>query len=272
MKVSLSKIEAQIAHWIEGSLSRILGSEISIADLTTRLARAMQAGVREDENGLLHAPQHYSIGLHPDAMNKIEASISDVRRMLAEGLNDTAHSQGFLINTNPEIVLSSDPKLKAWEISAAAWHQTSPLGKTHGIDNKAIPSDETFPRGAYLIVDGLRHIALNNPVINIGRKSENHVVLDDPHVSRSHAQLRARNGRFILFDLGSRGGTLINELPIREHILRPGDVFHVSGIAIVYGEDPPEESASPASYTPSISQISPPREDNLNQKGESDHR
>ena len=74
------------------------------------------------------------------------------------------------------------------------------------------PDDDiaTVPEDAFVIVDGIRVIPLTQPVVNIGRRVENTLVIDDPRVSRTHAQLRAINGRYIIFDLNSTGGTFIN--------------------------------------------------------------
>jgi pSer/pThr/pTyr-binding forkhead associated (FHA) protein len=74
-------------------------------------------------------------------------------------------------------------------------------------------------------------------VVNIGRRLGNHIVIDDPRVSRSHAQIRALRGRYVLFDLNSTGGTFINGQRIKQHSLKPGDVISLAGYTIIYGED-----------------------------------
>jgi len=111
------------------------------------------------------------------------------------------------------------------------------------------------PIGAFLIIDGTRHFPLDRPVINVGRRLDNQLILENPHVSRTHAQLRVRDGRFVLFDLGSTSGTRVNGRAIKQHILQPGDVVTVANIRMVYGEDPggPPDTTPP--YTPPF----PPR-------------
>lgn len=44
----------------------------------------------------------------------------------------------------------------------------------------------------------------------IGRWEGSHIPLPDREVSRKHAQIRHEGGRFILVDLGSKNGTLVN--------------------------------------------------------------
>jgi sigma-B regulation protein RsbU (phosphoserine phosphatase) len=44
----------------------------------------------------------------------------------------------------------------------------------------------------------------------IGRQPENHLILRDSRVSRSHARIVVENGAYVLEDLGSRHGTFVN--------------------------------------------------------------
>jgi pSer/pThr/pTyr-binding forkhead associated (FHA) protein len=96
-----------------------------------------------------------------------------------------------------------------------------------------------IPDDAFLIVDGVKVIPLTQPLVRIGRRVENNVVLDDPRVSRSHAELRAINGRYILFDLNSTGGTFVNGVRITQVVVYPGDVISLAGVHLVYGQKNP---------------------------------
>lgn len=46
--------------------------------------------------------------------------------------------------------------------------------------------------------------------ITIGRESGNDIVVNDPEVSRRHAQITFQGGRFLVEDLGSTNGTFVN--------------------------------------------------------------
>ncbi len=96
-----------------------------------------------------------------------------------------------------------------------------------------------IPEDAFVIVDGIKVIPLNQPLIRIGRRLENNLVLDDPRVSRTHAELRAINGRYVLFDLNSTGGTFVNGLRITQSVVYPGDVISLAGVNLVYGQKNP---------------------------------
>ncbi|MBP8857500.1 MAG: FHA domain-containing protein, partial [Anaerolineaceae bacterium] len=74
------------------------------------------------------------------------------------------------------------------------------------------------------------------PVINIGRREDNHLVIEDLRISRTHAQLRARMGKYVIFDLGSTGGTFVNGQRVTQAILAPGDVISLAGLTLIYSE------------------------------------
>lgn len=101
------------------------------------------------------------------------------------------------------------------------------------------PEPSRIPEDAFMIVDGIKVIPLSQPLIRIGRRVENNLVFDDPRVSRNHAEMRAINGRYVLFDLDSTGGTFVNGLKITQTVLYPGDVISLAGVNVVYGQKNP---------------------------------
>lgn len=111
--------------------------------------------------------------------------------------------------------------------------QAPPPEEADVVDPVRIPED------AFVIVDGVKVIPLTTPLVRIGRRLENNLVLDDPRVSRTHAELRAINGRYVLFDLNSTGGTFVNGLRITQSVVYPGDVISLAGVNLVYGQKNP---------------------------------
>ena len=51
---------------------------------------------------------------------------------------------------------------------------------------------------------------LNDDVTSIGRLTESDIALDDRSVSREHAKIRVEEEKFMLYDLVSENGTLVN--------------------------------------------------------------
>ena len=69
-------------------------------------------------------------------------------------------------------------------------------------------------------------------IITIGRLPECAIVLDDPNVSRRHAQVRREGDAVFVVDLGSTNGTRVNGVLVREHRLVPGDMITVGTTAL----------------------------------------
>jgi hypothetical protein len=60
----------------------------------------------------------------------------------------------------------------------------------------------------------------------IGRVAGNTMIVDDPHISAEHVEIRFERGQWWLRDLGSSNGTLVNGDPVRAVMgVRPGDVI-----------------------------------------------
>jgi pSer/pThr/pTyr-binding forkhead associated (FHA) protein len=89
----------------------------------------------------------------------------------------------------------------------------------------------------YLILEDESLFELISPVTNIGRNSTNHLILNDLRVSRTHAQIRSVGDDYIIFDIGSSGGTYINGERISQRKLKPGDVISLAGIKLIFSEE-----------------------------------
>ena len=74
--------------------------------------------------------------------------------------------------------------------------------------------------------------------------------IDDPRVSRNHAQLRAIKGRYVVFDLNSTGGTFINGRRASQGVLYPGDVISLAGVMLIFGQDNPPPRSDIAMVSP----------------------
>lgn len=72
--------------------------------------------------------------------------------------------------------------------------------------------------------------ALDGDELFIGRSSDCDVAISDRFLSRRHARLLRRDGEWLVEDLGSRNGTLVNGVPIEEaRTVGAGDEIRLSG-------------------------------------------
>jgi pSer/pThr/pTyr-binding forkhead associated (FHA) protein len=86
---------------------------------------------------------------------------------------------------------------------------------------------------ARLVVDG-REIVLRRAVTTIGRADDQVVVLDDPSVSRRHAEIRVVGAEAHLVDVGSSNGVVVNDQRVGATALADGDVIRLGGCELVY--------------------------------------
>lgn len=87
---------------------------------------------------------------------------------------------------------------------------------------------------AFLVINGIDLFSLKLPITSIGRKIDNALVLNDPRVSRRHAELRCFRGRFVVFDVGSSGGTYVNGHRVTHSVVYDGDVISLAGVQLVF--------------------------------------
>lgn len=255
MGPNLDRLEKRLEGWIESALASWLGGDVPAAVVAGQLARAMEEGVARDERGHVRAPDQFALALNPDNVQVLFERGAEWTSEMAHELLVAAQELGYSMSREPHITLAADPGLGSWQVRVLAWHSETPLDFTQTMERPASVVAGRVPAGAFLIVEGDRHVALDRPILNIGRRLENQLVLEGAHISRTHAQLRAREGRFVLFDLGSTAGTAVNGRPVRQHILRPGDVITIGATRLVYGEDPRSGGESTTAFTPPLPRL-----------------
>ena len=92
--------------------------------------------------------------------------------------------------------------------------------------------------GVAALVNGAERHSLDRDLTLIGRGDDCDIRVDDPLASRRHAQVRREPSRYVLEDLGSRNGTLVDGEAISgEYHLRHGDTIYIATTALRF-EDP----------------------------------
>lgn len=87
------------------------------------------------------------------------------------------------------------------------------------------------------ILDGDRAgsvIPLWEDKLRIGRRSENDLVLSDEKVSGKHAEVAFEEGRYVLRDVGSTNGTLMDGRRVAEVALTDRDTFQIGRIRVSF--------------------------------------
>jgi len=78
-------------------------------------------------------------------------------------------------------------------------------------------------------------LPLSPGITRLGRDRSNDVVIDDPNISRMHAEIELKDGRYVLRDSGSSGGTLFGDQKIAgEEPLTSGSTIKMGNTELVF--------------------------------------
>ncbi len=81
-----------------------------------------------------------------------------------------------------------------------------------------------------------REFALEGPVVTVGRRADQDIVLIDPSVSRSHARIELGPAGVVILDLGSTNGTVVNGQRLRgsRATLRGGERIEIGTVVLEF--------------------------------------
>jgi hypothetical protein len=242
MQDHLSRFEEQIQRLIEGGFARLFAGRLHPREVAIQLAHAMEDNTRQNAQGRFVAPDVYIVRLSAPDHEALLWAQSELGTALAKELVKLARQNGLILLATPTIRLLADHNVPRHQIKVSAYHTDAKFETTKGIRLAEDKQAQPRPQAGLITKEG-QHIPLEESVITLGRDRANQVILDSPTVSRRHAQIRLRFGRYVLFDLGSTGGTKVNGKAIQEAILQPGDVIALADISLIYTEDNDEAEA-----------------------------
>jgi pSer/pThr/pTyr-binding forkhead associated (FHA) protein len=255
MALQLGDVEKRLRSLIEVHLTKYLPGPTYQDRIAQRLSEVLQTSLStQKKNAGEKGPSDFALAIHPSTLNQwnkeplLIDGITKIFRLMASEL-------GLQSETPLKLSIITDPTVEIDDLQIRALKNVS-VAETQEKDNDA--SDSALPsKPAFLIVGGTKVFSIQTTVTNIGRRLDNHLVVNDPRVSRYHAQIRCARGRFLIFDLNSTGGTYVNGQRTSQSVLYPGDVISLAGLPIIFGQDNPPiapGSTGTAPLTPTTSE------------------
>jgi hypothetical protein len=210
----------------------LLGADSLVGAIADQLLAGIEGSLERGE------PARYGrVLLHNADRTRLLAARPDLAERLGELVHQVALETGVPVTTRLSLAIESAGHVPQGtavvEVSPERFDKGITVAQPAG-DADALRTVRTLD--AFLIVGGKHHFALDRPLTRLGRRLDNDLVLDDPGVSREHAQIRWRFGRFVVIDLNSRGGTFVNGEAVDESVLTAGDVIRLSKVSLIYGE------------------------------------
>ncbi|MGZ8649272.1 MAG: FhaA domain-containing protein [Solirubrobacteraceae bacterium] len=245
----LRTLESKLAGLVEGTFSRAFKSEVRPVEIARKLAREMDEN-RVQSLSRIYAPNEYAVWLSPDDRKQFEGYEDELKRELSGYLLEHARREKISLATRPQIEFRTDERLRLGEfgiqarlVRAPERAEEQPSQGDHGhtmvytvSDRLAEPLREADHRRgtAKLKVDGRAELMGSAGAV-LGRSREADIVVEDPNVSRRHAEVRPSGGSWIVRDLGSTNGVKVNGRRIQgPQSLKPGDVIELGTARVTF--------------------------------------
>lgn len=247
----LRSLENKIAGLVEGTFSRAFRSEVRPVEIARKLAREMEEH-KSFSVSRTYVPNEYRVFLSPRDRERFADYESALAEELAGYLLEYARRERLAMLSRPAVEFVTDPRLGLGEFGIQT-RVVQPPGEPSPAEEPAQQSGRTMiyssaervaeplqehaqarAKRAVLALDD-RRMVVGPAGVLIGRSRQSDVVVDDPNVSRQHAEIRPRGGSWVLTDLGSTNGSVLNGRRIDgPEVLKPGDQIEIGTSSMTF--------------------------------------
>ena len=239
------RFEKKVEGAVSGAFARAFKGDVQPVEIAARLQRELDGEAKLMSRDKRLVPNQFVVGLSQHDHDKLVPYGSTLARELAEELRSHASDMGYVFNGPIEIVFDLDTSLPtgrftvaseavAGVVEQAPRPRSSPRPSQPAPPTRpdryspAAPAPARAPIGSarlVLEVNGTRH-PLQAPGLTIGRGTEADLRINDPGISRLHAQIRVNHGaagdQVDIVDLGSTNGIVVDGQKVRHAMLAEG--------------------------------------------------
>jgi Protein of unknown function (DUF3662)/FHA domain len=238
----LRNLEAKLGGLVEGAFGRAFRTSVQPVELAHKLAKEMEDNQMVSVSRV-YVPNHYRVFLSPKDREQFASYEPALRKELSDYLLEHARQESFALSTRPQVEFHTDERLDLGEFGIQA-QLLAPPEEEQRDEGPAAPAPSAGDFGhtmvyspsrdarriepaedrrqALLVGGGRRNVLSGNRVV-LGRSREADIVLQDPNVSRRHAELRRDDGGWQIVDLGSTNGIKVNGRRVNQQPLSAGD-------------------------------------------------
>lgn len=203
----LRNFERRLERIVEGVFARAFKSGLRPIEIGRRLTRELDDSRSIGVRGGTVVANHFTVHLSQQDADEFAQVTDTMQRELADLAREHAREEGYTFMGPVEVDFHVDPGMRVGAFSVEARLREGEGGVAAG--SLVLPSGERF--------------VLGDTVVSIGRLPESTLVLEDPNVSRQHAEIRPSGNGFVLADLGSTNGSKVNGIKVSERVLQDGD-------------------------------------------------
>jgi Protein of unknown function (DUF3662)/FHA domain len=215
--MGLQQFEQRLERLVEGAFAKAFRGELQPVELGRRLTREMDLHRSVSVRGFI-APNEFDVALSPLDFERFGGFVEVLARELESAAREHAHSEGYIFLGPVLVRVGKSPSLPK---------------STFAISASLVGSDLRVV-GWIIRADGSRLAVGDDAPVRIGRLADNTIALEDPNVSRHHAELTAAGAEVMLVDLRSTNGTRVNGTSIERQVLTTGDVITIGRSAFRY--------------------------------------
>jgi hypothetical protein len=247
----LTNLEARLEGLVEGVFNRAFRARVQPVELARKLAKEMDS-YKTVSVSRTYVPNEYIVFLAREDRRQFEGYESALLDELSAHLLEHAARENLALLTRPKVTFETDKRLRMGEFGIQARLVKPPgaereeaaqgdLGATMvysaarpGTPAEAAPG-KTETRA--LLKLGGKTFVIDRPNTVIGRSSRCDFVVEDPNVSRRHAELQRRGPDWYVVDLDSTNGVAVNGKQVRSTRLAPGDEIALGTARLSFSVD-----------------------------------
>lgn len=242
-----SKFDAIVRGAVQGAANLIVPARLQEQEVLDALRQFMDEHLVSDVSGRQIAPHRLVAHLNPNDKDRLTRRTPALDERLALDLRRVANAQRYLLTGALQVFLDADPRVASGRVVCEALPNDSQMAASNGggdatmtIDASAMPQPQApvqMPPAWLTLLEPARGqpMLLDRPEIHIGRHNTNDIIINERRVSRFHAEIRFEHGQFMLRDLSSVNGVLLNGAPIRRDVaLQDRDIVSVCGYKFIF--------------------------------------
>lgn len=239
----LDRFEGFFQRVMEDSVGRIFRTPVQPAEIGRRLERAMESNQVVSVDGVI-VPNDYRVIMHPQDMVIFADFIPALCRQMEQWLSDLAKEReyGFIDRVRVQIFADADVGRRTIYVESSIvefpdWdgEQQEEIQRTEVL--RVIQETGSVPPKLLRFVEGPHSgdtVIIRRASLAIGRALDNDVVIDSAEVSRHHARIEFRDGRYWIIDLQSTNGTAVNGEFGNEHPIDHGDRITLGNVTMQF--------------------------------------
>jgi FHA domain-containing protein len=239
----LQAFERRLGGLVEGAFAKVFKGDVQPVEIAGALQREADDRKAVVGQGRILAPNDYVVELGDHDYGRLEEWAEPLGDELAAMVREHAAEAGYSFVGPVHVEFEHHPEVGTgvFRVRSNVAASTEPPAPPQAASTPPRPA----PAGAYpdrprlIVAVGQDESAyfLSHPVTVIGRAAESDIRIDDPGVSRRHAELRYADGEVELIDLGSTNGLAVNGIPTLRAVLRDSDRIDVASTTLIFRRD-----------------------------------